>query len=98
VSKSVSKRNLAELLPLIQAHQELYKISDISDDRNAGFFLSLASLAPQAVSLSIEKRVVLWISPPFTCRSRQQLLQKSLFSTTYTLFGIAEVKGSGAGL
>jgi ribosomal protein S18 acetylase RimI-like enzyme len=34
----VSKNNLAEVLPLIRAYQEFYKVSEISDDRNSEFF------------------------------------------------------------
>lgn len=34
----VSKRNLAEVIPLIRAYQEFYKVAEISDDRNAEFF------------------------------------------------------------
>ena len=34
----VSKNNLSEVLPLIRAYQEFYKILEISDDRNSEFF------------------------------------------------------------
>ncbi|MFD0949942.1 GNAT family N-acetyltransferase [Paraperlucidibaca wandonensis] len=37
--EAVSKINLAEVLPLIRAYQEFYKVSDISDDRNSDFFV-----------------------------------------------------------
>jgi ribosomal protein S18 acetylase RimI-like enzyme len=36
--EAVSKDNFAEVLPLIRAYQEFYKISEISDDRNSDFF------------------------------------------------------------
>ena len=36
--EAVSKNNLVEVLPLIRAYQEFYKISEISDDRNSEFF------------------------------------------------------------
>lgn len=36
--ETVSKNNLVEVLPLIRAYQEFYKISEISDDRNSEFF------------------------------------------------------------
>ena len=34
----VSKSNLSELLPLIRAYQEFYKVPDISDTKNEEFF------------------------------------------------------------
>ena len=36
--EAVSKNNLAEVLPLIRAYQEFYKVAEISDDRNSEFF------------------------------------------------------------
>lgn len=36
--ESVSKNNLVEVLPLIRAYQEFYKVADISDEKNARFF------------------------------------------------------------
>jgi len=34
----ISKNNLYEVLPLIRAYQEFYKVADISDSRNKQFF------------------------------------------------------------
>src|SRR5690554_8111034 len=42
----VSKNNLAEVLPLIRAYQEFYKVSDISDDRNSDFFTQFGESSP----------------------------------------------------
>ena len=42
----VSKRNLAEVLPLIRAYQEFYKVSEISDDRNSEFFAQFGESSP----------------------------------------------------
>lgn len=36
--EAVSISNLKELLPLIRAYQEFYKVADISDERNEAFF------------------------------------------------------------
>ena len=36
--ETVSKNNLDEVLPLIRAYQEFYKVSEISDERNSKFF------------------------------------------------------------
>ncbi|MES9851046.1 MAG: GNAT family N-acetyltransferase [Candidatus Thiodiazotropha sp. L084R] len=42
----VSKSNLAEVIPLIRAYQELYKVADISDERNLGFFSQFGEASP----------------------------------------------------
>jgi len=42
----VSKGNLYEVLPLIRAYQEFYKVSEISDDRNAEFFSQFGESSP----------------------------------------------------
>lgn len=42
----VSKINLTEVLPLIRAYQEFYKVSEISDDRNAEFFAQFGESSP----------------------------------------------------
>lgn len=42
----VSKNNLAEVLPLIRAYQEFYKVSDICDDRNREFFSQFGESNP----------------------------------------------------
>jgi ribosomal protein S18 acetylase RimI-like enzyme len=44
--EAVSKSNLAELLPLVRAYQEFYKVSDISDDRNSKFFAQFGESSP----------------------------------------------------
>ena len=44
--ETVSKNNLVEVLPLIRAYQEYYKISDISDDRNFEFFAQFGVSSP----------------------------------------------------
>lgn len=42
----VSRKNLAEVLPLIRAYQEFYKVAEISDDRNAEFFSQFGESNP----------------------------------------------------
>lgn len=44
--EAVSKNSLAEVLPLIRAYQEFYKVSDISDDRNSDFFMQFGETSP----------------------------------------------------
>lgn len=44
--EAVSKNNLAEVLPLVRAYQEFYKVSDISDNRNAEFFSQFGESSP----------------------------------------------------
>lgn len=44
--EAVSKNNLAEVLPLIRAYQEFYKVSEISDDRNSVFFAQFGESSP----------------------------------------------------
>ena len=44
--ESVSINNLVELLPLIRAYQEFYKVSDISDVRNSAFFAQFGESSP----------------------------------------------------
>lgn len=44
--ESASKENLAELLPLVRAYQEFYKVSVISDDRNSEFFAQFGESSP----------------------------------------------------
>ncbi len=41
--EEVSKKNIEEVLPLIRAYQEFYKVSDISDARNLEFFSQFGS-------------------------------------------------------
>lgn len=42
----VSKDNLGDVLPLIRAYQEFYKVSDISDERNSDFFAQFGATSP----------------------------------------------------
>src|SRR5690606_6229737 len=42
----VSKNNLADILPLIRAYQEFYKVAEISDDRNSEFFAQFGESSP----------------------------------------------------
>ncbi len=44
--EAVSKNNLTEVLPLIRAYQEFYKVSEISDDRNSEFFAQFGESSP----------------------------------------------------
>lgn len=44
--EAVSKGNLAEVLPLVRAYQEFYKVSVISDDRNLEFFAQFGEKSP----------------------------------------------------
>lgn len=44
--EAVSKNNLIEVLPLIRAYQEFYKVSEISDDRNSEFFAQFGESSP----------------------------------------------------
>jgi ribosomal protein S18 acetylase RimI-like enzyme len=44
--EAVSKDNLAEVLPLVRAYQEFYKVSTISDDRNSEFFAQFGESSP----------------------------------------------------
>ena len=44
--EAVSKNNLTEVLPLIRAYQEFYKVSEISDDRNSEFFAQFGKSSP----------------------------------------------------
>lgn len=42
----VTKDSLAEVLPLIRAYQEFYKVADISDERNRVFFSQFSESNP----------------------------------------------------
>ena len=42
----VSKSNLAEVLPLIRAYQEFYRVKEISDDKNMEFFSQFGETNP----------------------------------------------------
>lgn len=42
----VSKNNLAEVLPLIRAYQEFYKVAETSDSKNAEFFSQFGESNP----------------------------------------------------
>ena len=44
--EAVSKNNLVEVLRLIRAYQEFYKVSEISDDRNSEFFAQFGESSP----------------------------------------------------
>lgn len=44
--EAVSNSNLVEVLSLIRAYQEFYKVSDISVERNAEFFLQFGESSP----------------------------------------------------
>lgn len=44
--EEVSEINLVEVLPLIRAYQEFYKVTDISDDRNSEFFAQFGESSP----------------------------------------------------
>ena len=44
--ETVSKDNLAEVLPLVRAYQEFYKVSVISDARNSEFFAQFGESSP----------------------------------------------------
>ncbi|NRB40311.1 MAG: GNAT family N-acetyltransferase [Pseudomonadales bacterium] len=41
--EEVSEKNIEDVLPLIRAYQEFYKVSDISDARNMEFFSQFGS-------------------------------------------------------
>lgn len=45
--EAVSKNNLIEVLPLIRAYQEFYRVTDISDERNAEFFAQFGEADPK---------------------------------------------------
>ena len=42
----VSKSNLFEVLPLIRAYQEFYKVAEISDEKNSIFFSQFGDSSP----------------------------------------------------
>ena len=42
----VSKNNIKEVLPLIRAYQEFYKVTDISDSKNEAFFSQFGESNP----------------------------------------------------
>lgn len=42
----VSKKNLREVLPLIRAYQNFYKVSEISDEKNSEFFSQFGESNP----------------------------------------------------
>ena len=42
----VTKNNLNEILPLIKAYQEFYKVEEISDERNETFFSQFGEFSP----------------------------------------------------
>ncbi|NRB40186.1 MAG: GNAT family N-acetyltransferase [Pseudomonadales bacterium] len=44
--EEVSEKNIEEVLPLIRAYQEFYKVSDISDSKNMEFFSQFGSGNP----------------------------------------------------
>lgn len=44
--EAVSKTNIAEVLPLVRAYQAFYKVSDISDERNAEFLSQFGESSP----------------------------------------------------
>ena len=46
VIEVVSKNNIKEVLPLIRAYQEFYKVSDISDSKNEAFFSQFGESNP----------------------------------------------------
>lgn len=45
--EAVSKKNIHEVLPLIRAYQEFYKIPEISDEKNAAFFSQFGESSPE---------------------------------------------------
>ena len=93
--EAVSKNNLAEVLPLIRAYQEFYKVSMIEI---RSFLASLVNLALLVVSSFIERQAMLLGSLQFTFRSQHQSQQKLLFSMTFILCQIVAVKVSVASL
>lgn len=44
--EAVSKSNLLEVLPLIRAYQEFYKVADICDEKNSDFFSQFGESNP----------------------------------------------------
>ena len=44
--EAVSKNNIDEVLPLIRAYQEFYKVAEISDEKNAVFFMQFGKANP----------------------------------------------------
>lgn len=91
----VSKENLAEVLPLIRAYQEFYKVTAISDDRNAEFFSQFGETSPAGCQFIYREEGVvvgfatIYFSYTSTITSKVAVLND--------LFTVPECRGKGIG-
>ena len=91
----VSKNNLDELLPLIRAYQEFYKVSEISDERNAEFFSQFGESNPAGCQFVFrESGNIVGFATIYFCFTSTNVTKVGVLNDLYTL---PNCRGKGIG-
>jgi ribosomal protein S18 acetylase RimI-like enzyme len=93
--EAVSKSNLAEVLPLIRAYQEFYKVVEISDDRNSEFFAQFGESNPAGCQFIYrEKGAVIGFATVYFSFTSTIAAKVAVLNDLYTL---PNCRGKGIG-
>ncbi|BFM05025.1 GNAT family N-acetyltransferase [Halioxenophilus aromaticivorans] len=95
--ESVSKKNLSEVLPLIRAYQEFYKVTNISDDKNFEFLSQFGEHSPSGCQFLFRKDsdvvgfATVYFSHATTITSKVAVLNDLYTLPTHRRTGIARM-------
>lgn len=91
----VSKSNLNEVLPLIRAYQEFYKVAEISDERNLDFFSQFGESNPAGCQFVYrESGKVVGFATVYFSFTSTTAIKVGILNDLYTL---PECRGKGVG-